>query len=136
VNTEIVLAHDIRVHCGHSNFEWNAISHFISDLKDSKSNHEFEENQRHRPVVPVTESMCWKLTSMRTRYQSRNDAPTLKVLLLALLLDSLDSKCQDPRDKIYGIFGLFNDTQNLSLQVDYTKSMREVLHDVIIILAY
>ena len=53
-----------------------------------------------------------------------------KFFLANLIEACKDSLCEEPRDKIYGFFGIAHDCQDNSLPVDYSKSLFEVYEDV------
>lgn len=69
-------------------------------------------------------------------YKRRDESPYGRVRSedLELMLATFSSgKCVDPRDKIYGLLGLFHDSK--LIEVDYDKSVAEVLCSAISVLA-
>ncbi|TAQ85342.1 hypothetical protein B7494_g6333 [Chlorociboria aeruginascens] len=49
--------------------------------------------------------------------------------LLAILRQVEDSKCGDPRDKLFAVKGLITDDQDEDIQIDYSKPLEKVFGD-------
>lgn len=69
---------------------------------------------------------CWQIL------ESKNELhESLWTTLVNLLRNFANAtECSDPRDRIFGLLGLAQDTEELGIVADYSRQYHDVLHDV------
>ncbi|KAI9658228.1 MAG: hypothetical protein M1821_002360 [Bathelium mastoideum] len=112
---EIMLAKYVRIICGETLLSWDELRRFCSSGRISP----FMEARR---LVPP--QVIWLVEY----------ALSAKLYSFSSLLRVFGrSKCQDPRDKVYGLQGMLQEQHRM--EIDYAKSVYEVFYDAAIIMA-
>jgi hypothetical protein len=112
---EVIIARDITVTCGKRSVGWYQFSQPIS------------VNQRWHPLyIAMDHHHVGRKIILA---QQRREAD-----FHHLMIDFCGNECQDPRDKIYGLRGLFRLWQRDCILVDYAKSIEEVYIDGVILI--
>jgi hypothetical protein len=86
-------------------------------------------------ILDIRNSIGYKLIWKRKAWNNHQKDDVRHMSYLDVMRDWTENKCQDPRDKIYGLFGLFPQTLRDSprmLSADYGKSVEEVFEDVVV----
>ncbi|OJD17456.1 hypothetical protein AJ78_02427 [Emergomyces pasteurianus Ep9510] len=80
-----------------------------------------------RDVVDGIESRAVSLVQWRERFEKGDEAALPKIFCLEnLVFDTWNFRATDPRDKIFGLYGLLNRTGQSKWRPDYHKSVEEV----------
>jgi hypothetical protein len=77
-------------------------------------------------VSRVKESIGANITRMRENVVDGHEHP-----LLELLEATRESRCCDPKDRVFALLGLASDVEEESIVVDYMKSRSEVRADAL-----
>lgn len=116
---EVIVARKARIQCGFDYTSWDDFDRF---------QYAFEQGRILTPedddFTDLRDSLPFKLD----RHQVAR--PKLK----DILEEYCTSQCSDPRDKIYGLVGLANDSK--TLKIDYSKSFFHMYEDVILLQQY
>lgn len=129
---EVVLATEIIFICGSQCVHWNTIASFANTL--------FKRRHRDQLVgVPLTaqlaDSTGWRIMRARKTWWGRPFMPNRGVPLEILLVAFRFTQCTLLHDKVYALLSLVeskDESQDLEdIQVDYTKPIVEVYHDVL-----
>ncbi|CZR60698.1 uncharacterized protein PAC_10594 [Phialocephala subalpina] len=110
---EVTLSRELRVCIGRSSEKWET---FLENL----SQH-----------VKRYEDMRGQIGLIKNLDQKRKGRYGEKSCLEKLLEDFRYAKCQEPRDKIYGLLGLANDCVDGSIKADYTKPTFDLYTEVL-----
>lgn len=118
---ELVLARDILLQCGDSHVEWSKMASFFEHI---------EEYARRGPCS-TTKAMATEIRkTMPARYyrqwRDRRQGQLEDSNLHDLCLRYSEAKCEDPRDKIYGLLSFAAKCCKEAVPVDYTLSRYEV----------
>lgn len=122
---EIVLARNLTLMCGKHLLSWNFLEMFISNVKANRD-HILMRPLRGIENLPVATLVAHRRREHRTRGSERDWRLPRKTLLY-LLSDYRDCGCLDPRDKIYGLVGLFNDQAIAHFKVNYDRNLENLL---------
>ena len=107
---EFLLAQDLTILCGLKQVEWKSAQLFYQRIEDSKS------KQRKHDWREFTNSPAQAL--FKQRLTEKRGQTTLS----RLLVSNRQTKCFDPRDKVYALLSLASDCYpNHTLAVDYAK---------------
>jgi hypothetical protein len=116
---EVVLAKELQIFCGYSGIHWQELEKVCKNLSS------IPELDGDPPIFKkVRTNIAFQLVRIR---EARGRSQTT---LRELLETCEKSLCADPRDKIYGLLGLAEDTRR-SLSVDYSKSLFDIYKDVV-----
>jgi hypothetical protein len=110
---EVTLSRELRVCIGRSSGKWET---FLENLSQYVERY---EDLRHQ--ISVIKNLDQK---RKSRYSEKS-------CLEKLLEDFRYAKCQEPRDKIYGLLGLANDCIDGSIKADYTKPSFDLYTEVL-----
>jgi hypothetical protein len=115
---EVVLARKVLIQCGQNSIEWFVMDKFLACLRytcDSEyTGPQYISDLRHTPAAKLGH-----LRLQRTSPSRGFDLPTI-------LATFRNSKCSDPRDKVYGLLGLSSNEWKDSLYPDYRRSLPEL----------
>ena len=123
---EVILARSIQIQCGDCFVEWFVMSKFLTCLGFIVRGSEYDFPQHlldlgHTPAAKL-EHFKQKQTAARRSTLEQNAARR------SSLVDSLNnfanSRCGDPRDKVYGLLGLSQDEDNI--YPDYQRTLLEL----------
>jgi hypothetical protein len=109
--------------CGGRHIYYSSLVEFIEALKAPELEEDIAKTKWARPfrLVLSTYGPAIILSPGSARSGERQDPLTL------LSRYAISKLCQDPRDKIYGFFGLFEPELQQQISVDYARSSAEVL---------
>ena len=116
---ELCLAREAVVICGRTKIPWR----YISSLREALNN-----------VWTVNLSsgeFDFRLSPIAQLDDARAVCKTKGCSLWTLLEKFRDSQCHDVHDKIYGFLGLASDCNSNDMPIDYSKSVGQLLKDVI-----
>jgi hypothetical protein len=122
---ETVLASKIILHCEDgdksttSSLDWNDFMQVCQALADLPAN------------WPISESVLAVRECLPLRLESRRGSFSMVSPIESLLAIFEDSKCSEPRDKIYGLLSLAENRFRSAITVDYSMTMFEVYIDVV-----
>ena len=116
---EVIVAEKARIQCGFEYASWDDFDRF---------QFAFEQGRILTPQGDDFNDLKDSLPFKLDRHQV--ERPKLK----DILEEYCTSQCSDPRDKIYGLVGLANDST--SLRIDYSKSFFQIYKDVILLQQY
>lgn len=109
---EICLASRIEVLYGNDTCHWddlvNSIEHVDKDHRDW--NHRLIPSILKEEAQSISQSPARKLALTRAKENSAQKGQNTHKLW-ALIALCKDSKCHDPRDKVYGLLGIANDVE-------------------------
>jgi Heterokaryon incompatibility protein (HET) len=126
---ELGLADKITLQCGGQSVDWGSIVSLQSERYiDASIEVEMNEIQKSHAVRLFRQWSNQKRDDSPTAWQSYHGHGES---LQGLLETFRDSKCSDPRDKIFALLGLAKDCQNDEILPDYSKSIIEVYVEVI-----
>jgi hypothetical protein len=154
---EVILASSITLQCGPDSCSWHRLQWFLETLGIKPNAAGLQVSLEDESLNEISCSVLLRL--MRQRYLHRHtnktssdgeyydDDPfhgtpyqwtglgttlTLRLPpLLSVWLQYKDGKCQDPRDKIFGLRNLAAACCKQATPVDYTASLREIFTSVI-----
>lgn len=142
---EVSLGKDVIFKCGEKKLSYDHlraaiffhtfyIRNITSNLQTSFA--DLDENGRILTALSLIDtSPIGSMLLARRKYQTQtgNKGESLYDLLKRHHTDSTEAtklKATDPRDMIYGLFGLASDFEELDIQADYKESCTEVYTDV------
>ena len=111
---EVVLARHLRIQCGNCFIEWPILSKFLTCLRYT-GNSDYEI-PRH--ILDVGKTPAAKLLYFRLDAKLISGPRGFR--LLDSLVNFMQSRCSDPRDKVYGLFGLSNDKHDIKPDYNLT----------------
>jgi hypothetical protein len=107
---EFLLSQDLTILCGLKQVDWKSAQLFYQRIEDSKS------KQRKYDWREFTNSPAHVLFKQRLTEKRK------QTTLSRLLVSNQETKCFDPRDKVYALLSLASDCHpNHTLAVDYAK---------------
>lgn len=107
---EFLLSQDLTILCGLKQVDWKSAQLFYQRIEDSKSKQR-KYDWREFADSPAHALFKQRLTEKRGQ-----------TTLLRLLVSNRQTKCFDPRDKVYALLSLASDCHpNHTLAVDYAK---------------
>jgi len=123
---EVVLAKDILICCGKDHICWSDPAW----LHISNSATGFVP-KTHAPKAKGSQQLfqLFKQKSIISLHDMRRNQDKLEDLEV-LILKFIDQECHDPRDKIYGLLSLANCRGSRDIEVDYTKTNKQVYDEV------
>jgi hypothetical protein len=123
---EYLLAHNVVIHCGPDAIDGTIVDTILSHLAAPKDEKLADlPSYFSEPLGRIRASPGTRICA--SRLQQKSKRPTL----LELLNACKDSKCSEPRDRIYAILGLASDVQEGSIVIDYDRSIFKVQMDVL-----
>ena len=111
---EVALAKRLRVFIGEISWPWEE---FLLHLRTLERRGNYNIQQYGYRIRTLDEK----------RKNKHGESNTLE----KLLEDFQYAKCQEPKDKIYGLLGLAHDCEDGSVEADYSKQLYEIHHDVV-----
>lgn len=127
---ENVLSGVIMGYCGPREIPWTAFHtvaqqiYFRQELLGRPTSTAFIAP--HRPVAALESEMVY-LTQWRERLQKGDEATIPRELSLEnLIFDTWTFNATDPRDKIFGLYGLLREGGTVDWRPDYSQSVGEV----------
>jgi hypothetical protein len=116
---EILLSTDVVVQCGPYEVSWQALSHIFNDLRSSvHASSQFS----------ISSSAPFRLNQQSNARREgiaankERSAP----LLAELVLQFKDSRCEDPRDTVFGLLSLAQDCCRETVRADYSALPEEI----------
>jgi hypothetical protein len=116
---EVIMARKARIQCGLDYASWDDFDRF---------QYAFEQGRILTPQDDDFKDLKDSLPFKLDRHQVAR--PKLK----DILVEYCTSQCSDPRDKIYGLVGLANDSN--ALKIDYSKSFFQIYKDIVLLQQY
>jgi hypothetical protein len=116
---EIRLATQIILLFDNLSVDWTGLKRLYEEAQYE----EFFKNSMTSTLRKLSRSQAFRLVFHRGE-AARNR-------LEDLVRTSIDSKCTDPRDKIYALLGIAIDCQNGEIEINYSKSLFELYADVL-----
>jgi hypothetical protein len=120
IRQEIALSTDAIVQCGHTVVPWVDFQNAVFCLRIKQSSTFVLDDGNTSAYIPsaidMASSVCWRDRAYP---------------LYALMFDTQEAKCTDPKDRIYAILA-FLERHNLEIRPDYTLDTVDVFRDVIV----
>lgn len=117
---EIMLARSIVVQCGTKQINWSSLEiHFLTGRALRST-----PGRMFDGFAYISSSAAQEIVRARDSFSGQH---SLK--LSSVLADFSEWNCSNPRDKVYGLLGLVD--ERLRVEIDYQKSVEEVLVDVV-----
>lgn len=129
---EISLAVEVFIWCGRRRLGWTEFLDGIEDLKlpeHDRTLQAINEISTSRVAAPMHNTRFSEVTttsSVRTA-DSRRGSTSLK--LVDLVKQFKDHKCEDVRDRVYGLVSIAAD--GAKVEIDYQKTIAEVMIDLV-----
>jgi hypothetical protein len=123
---EIMLAQSISLRCGEENIKWSCLEVFFETPRALGTKpgavHFSYDDEENFDIVVANEAE--EIVRARDSGE-RGNAGKLSYVLTAFS----EWHCRNPRDKVYGLLGLVN--ESLRVEIDYQKSVEDILIDVV-----
>lgn len=125
---ELLLGKQVRFLCGQKEFSWGNMINLIINVAKEKAMGQGNENKGERLLNPPENNFL----HFPTRIFSRKSFFVLspRDFLWVALSMFADFECAEPRDRVYGLQSLVPPEGRVA--VDYSKSMEEIFHDVMV----
>lgn len=129
VMQELSLAPKIQLVAGRHTLDWDVISGFLGDTPYADA---FHGTFSHGSVYRMVGEIFRKVQTIDHQRRMVNEIRQTKAesSLLDVLARFRASQASDPRDKIYGLLGLANDSLKQSIQPNYSKEPAQVYAEV------
>lgn len=111
---EIICARKINLYWGNESFSWSCLGRIFQDLRVARSSYH---------VFPILTSSAATIFGVKSEWKG----PIPLIQLLDTFRYQLST---DDRDQVYALLGLTS--ENLRVDVDYSKTLHEVLIDVLL----
>lgn len=117
---EVVLAGDLEIWCGSSSLSWDALEYSVQKFSEALDTVWSKHIQSLGGITIVRE----RVDSIARLAKLRSNRDKLTIMGVLSVVGGND--CADPRDKIYGLLGLFSDPKRYFPVPDYTMSVEAV----------
>ena len=132
---EAVMAGNLNVMCGKETLYWEALPIFSTTIQNNwpffmmllSSNEEQQKKDLSHYDPDVQFARAGAFRNLRAAHQKGEG-----ISYLSLLIATRDTESTDPRDKIYGLWGLASDASDLVPTPDYAQSAKHVYTSFVI----
>jgi hypothetical protein len=119
---ELVLATDILLQCGRDTVEWKSMCMFFMQIeKSARARSALTTADDIRASIPARIFRQW-----RDRQEAMSQNRKVDRNLHDLCLRYAEAKCQDQRDKVFGLLGFADECCKEAVPVDYSLSLYEI----------
>jgi hypothetical protein len=121
---ELIVASQITLHCGDWRCSWSQFSLFLETAADRQVMQRKSSNWEMDPrFASITKSVPMKLVRERERklYAENEQRP-----LVELCIDFGSSRCEDRRDKVFGLQASTMACCREAVEVNYSASISEI----------
>jgi hypothetical protein len=130
---ELTLAHNAELLCGSKRLPWACFANRLRHLQVSETyffSESFNSTEISNPGRFYSELSCY--VSLRTLQETESDRNEPIITALTLVRPKAAS---DPRDKVYGLYGIFESMKISGLpSVDYNRTAQDVFKTIAVTL--